>query len=413
MDSLVKITGALQVAAKAITMASVAAIVPALPVAARSELASLREAEHGQLCSSSSETYLHEFVGYGIVMRVTVRAAVAGATGYAGGELLRLLLGHPEVEVGAVTANASAGTPLGQHHPQLIPLGDRLVAETSAEVLADHDVVFLALPHGASSEVAAKLHSDIVVIDCGADFRLSEAQLWQKFYQSPHAGTWPYGLPELPGQRDKLAGARAIAVPGCYPTTATLALLPAITHGLTTAQDVVVVAASGASGAGRSLKPHLLGAELLGSASAYAVGGMHRHTPELLQNFAACGAPAPSVSFTPVLVPMSRGILATCTAPLAEIGASYQETYAAYAEAYADEPFVHLLPEGQWPQTKSVLGSNAVHVQVAVDHDAGRLVAVAVLDNLSKGTAGAAVQCMNLALGLPETTGLSTVGVAP
>jgi N-acetyl-gamma-glutamyl-phosphate reductase len=356
---------------------------------------------------------LHDFVSYGIVMRVTVRVAVAGATGYAGGELLRLLLGHPKVEVGAVTGSASAGTLLGQHHPQLIPLGDRLVAETSAEVLADHDVVFLALPHGASSEVAAKLHSDIVVIDCGADFRLSEAELWQKFYQSPHAGTWPYGLPELPGQRDKLAGARAIAVPGCYPTTATLALLPAITHDLTTAQDVVIVAASGPSGAGRSLKPHLLGAELLGSASAYAVGGMHRHTPELLQNFAACGAPAPSVSFTPVLVPMSRGILATCTAPLAEIGASYQETYAAYAEAYADEPFVHLLPEGQWPQTKSVLGSNAVHVQVTIDHDAGRLVAVAVLDNLTKGTAGAAVQCMNLALGLPETTGLSTVGVAP
>jgi N-acetyl-gamma-glutamyl-phosphate reductase len=220
-------------------------------------------------------------------------------------------------------------------------------------------------------------------------------------------------LPELPGQRDKLAGARAIAVPGCYPTTATLALLPAITHGLTTAQDVVIVAASGPSGAGRSLKPHLLGAELMGSASAYAVGGVHRHTPELLQNFAACGATEPSVSFTPVLVPMSRGILATCTAPLAEPGISHEQTYAVYAEAYADEPFVHLLPEGQWPQTKSVLGSNAVHVQVAVDHDAARLVAVAVLDNLTKGTAGAALQCMNLALGLPETTGLSTVGVAP
>jgi N-acetyl-gamma-glutamyl-phosphate reductase len=288
----------------------------------------------------------------------------------------------------------------------------RLVAETSAEVLADHDVVFLALPHGASGEVAAQLHPDILVIDCGADFRLSEAEAWQKFYQSAHAGTWPYGLPELPGQRDKLAGARAIAVPGCYPTTATLAMLPAITYGLTAAQDVVIVAASGPSGAGRSLKPHLLGAELMGSASAYAVGGVHRHIPELLQNFSACGAPDPSVSFTPVLVPMSRGILATCTAPLAE-GISYEQTYAAYAAAYADEPFIHLLPEGQWPQTKSVLGSNAVHVQVAVDHDAGRLVAVAVLDNLTKGTAGAAVQCMNLALGLPETTGLSMVGVAP
>jgi N-acetyl-gamma-glutamyl-phosphate reductase len=287
------------------------------------------------------------------------------------------------------------------------------VCETSPGVLAGHDVVFLALPHGASAELAAQLHPDTLVIDCGADFRLEQAEAWQRFYQSAHAGTWPYGLPELPGQRDKLAGARAIAVPGCYPTTATLALLPAITHGVTTAHDVVVVAASGPSGAGRALKPHLLAAELMGSASAYSVGGVHRHTPELLQNFAACGASEPSVSFTPVLVPMSRGILATCTAPLSEPEISHDQVYAAYSEVYADEPFVRLLPEGQWPQTKSVLGSNAVQVQVTVDHDAARLVAVAALDNLTKGTAGAAVQCMNLALALPETTGLTTIGVAP
>jgi N-acetyl-gamma-glutamyl-phosphate reductase len=356
---------------------------------------------------------MHEVVNNGILMRVTVQAAVAGATGYAGGELLRLLLAHPDVEVGAVTASANAGTLLGQHHPQLSPLEDRLVCETSPEVLAGHDVVFLALPHGASAELAAQLHPDTLVIDCGADFRLEQAEAWQRFYQSAHAGTWPYGLPELPGQRDKLAGARAIAVPGCYPTTATLALLPAITHGVTTAHDVVVVAASGPSGAGRALKPHLLAAELMGSASAYSVGGVHRHTPELLQNFAACGASEPSVSFTPVLVPMSRGILATCTAPLSEPEISPDQVYATYSEVYADEPFVRLLPEGQWPQTKSVLGSNAVQVQVTVDHDAGRLVAVAALDNLTKGTAGAAVQCMNLALGLPETTGLTTIGVAP
>ena len=346
-------------------------------------------------------------------MLVTVRVAVAGATGYAGGELLRLLLAHSGVEIGALTASASAGTLLGQHHPQLIPLLDRVVGETSANTLADHDVVFLALPHGASGEMAAHLHPDTVVIDCGADFRLEQAEAWERFYQSPHAGTWPYGLPELPGQRDKLAGARAIAVPGCYPTTATLALLPAITHGLTAGRDVVIVAASGPSGAGRSLKPHLLGAELMGSAAAYSVGGVHRHIPELLQNLVACGASEPSVSFTPVLVPMSRGILATCTTPLTQPGISQREAYAAYAESYAEEPFVHVLPEGWWPQTKSVLGSNAVQVQVAVDHDAGRLVAVAALDNLTKGTAGAAVQCMNLALGLPETTGLTTIGVAP
>jgi N-acetyl-gamma-glutamyl-phosphate reductase len=294
-----------------------------------------------------------------------------------------------------------------------MPLADRLVDETSPETLAGHDVVCLALPHGASAEVAAALDPETVVIDCGADFRLDDSDAWQQYYGSDHAGTWPYGLPELPGQRGKLAGARRIAVPGCYPTSATLALLPAITRRLTTAEDVVVVAASGPSGAGRSLKMHLLGSELMGSASAYGVGGVHRHTPELLQNLRACGADAPSVSFTPVLVPMSRGILATCTAPLADPGIAQSEAYAAYAEAYADEPFVHLLPEGQWPQTQSVLGSNAVQLQVAVDRGARRLVAVAALDNLTKGTAGGAIQCMNLALGIPETTGLSSVGVAP
>jgi N-acetyl-gamma-glutamyl-phosphate reductase len=345
-------------------------------------------------------------------MRV-IRVAVAGATGYAGGELLRLLLGHGRVEIGAITAGSSAGSRLGTHQPHLTPLADRVVQETSAEVLAGHDVVFLALPHGASAAVAAQLDPNTVVIDSGADFRLNDPDAWQQFYGTPHAGTWPYGLPELPGQRDKLSGARAVAVPGCYPTTATLALLPAITEGLTAASDVVVVAASGPSGAGRSLKPHLLGSELMGSASAYGVGGVHRHIPELLQNFAACGAPAPSVSFTPVLVPMSRGILATCTAPLTDPDLTQEQAYAAYAESYADEPFVHLLPAGQWPQTQSVLGANTVHIQVAVDRAAGRLVAVAALDNLTKGTAGGAVQCMNLALGIPETTGLPMVGVAP
>jgi N-acetyl-gamma-glutamyl-phosphate reductase len=344
---------------------------------------------------------------------MTYTVGVAGATGYAGGELLRLLLGHPSVTIGAVTAGTSAGSRLGDHQPQLTPLADRVVADTTRESLVDLDVVFLALPHGASADLARHLDPETVVIDCGADFRLADPEAWQQFYGSSHAGTWPYGLPELPGQRDKLSGARRVAVPGCYPTTATLALLPAISHGLTDARDVVIVAASGPSGAGRSLKPHLLGAELMGSASAYGVGGVHRHVPELLQNFTACGADHPTVSFTPVLVPMSRGILATCSTPLRDPGLSSEQAYAAYAEAYADEPFVHLLPPGQWPQTQSVLGANVVHVQVAVDTAAGRLVAVAASDNLTKGTAGGAVQCMNLALGLPETTGLPLVGVAP
>jgi N-acetyl-gamma-glutamyl-phosphate reductase len=347
-----------------------------------------------------------------IIFLVTYKIAVAGCTGYAGGEVLRLLLGHPDVEIGALTAKSSAGSLLGAHQPHLTPLADRRVVDTTIDALAGHDVVFLALPHGASGEVAAQLPAGVLVIDAGADFRLASGDDWQKYYGSPHAGTWPYGLPELPAQRGVLAAGKRIAVPGCYPTAVTLAMMPALRDGIVTGEDVVVVAASGPSGAGKSLRVNLLGAELMGSASAYGVGGVHRHVPELLQNFRLLGAVAPSVSFTPVLVPMSRGILATCTAPLA-VGLTTEQAHARYAAAYADEPFVHVLPMGTWPQTQSILGSNSVHVQVAVDVDARRLVVVSALDNLTKGTAGGAVQSMNLALGLPETTGLPVVGVAP
>jgi len=349
---------------------------------------------------------------WGIIIPMTVKVAVAGATGYAGGELLRLLLAHPEVEIGALTAGSSAGTPLLAHHQHLTPLAGRTVVATTAANLAGHDVVFLALPHGTSAAVAAVLGPDALVVDAGADHRLSDPEQWRKFYGSEHAGTWPYGLPELPGQRAELAKARRIAVPGCYPTTITLALLPALVSGLVTGQDVVTVAASGPSGAGKALKPHLLGAELMGSASAYGVGGGHRHVPEILQNFTRLGAIDPSVSFTPVLVPMSRGILATVTAPLAR-PVTTAEAREVYASAYFAEPFVTVLPEDLWPQTQSILGANGVHVQVAVDQAANRLVVVAALDNLTKGTAGGAIQSMNLALGLPETLGLTTIGVAP
>ncbi|ROR91201.1 N-acetyl-gamma-glutamyl-phosphate reductase [Nocardioides aurantiacus] len=341
-----------------------------------------------------------------------VLVAVAGASGYAGGEVLRLLLAHPDVEIGALTGGSNAGQPLGALQPHLVPLADRVLEETTPETLAGHDVVFLALPHGQSGPVAAQLGEDTVVVDCGADFRLTDAALWEKFYGSEHAGSWPYGLPELPGQRELLAGARRIAVPGCYPTVSTLALAPAVAAGVVAADDLVVVAASGTSGAGKAAKPHLLGSEVMGSASAYGVGGTHRHTPEILQNLGALTEETVRLSFTPVLVPMPRGILATASASVRE-GVGADDLRAVYVSAYADEPFVHLLPEGQWPTTKAVLGSNSVHLQVALDEDAGRAVVVGAVDNLAKGTGGAAVQCMNLALGLSEATGLTTVGLAP
>ena len=341
--------------------------------------------------------------------------AVAGASGYAGGEVLRLLLGHPDARIGAMTAASNAGQPLGGLQPHLGPLADRVLDPTDATHLAGHDVVVLALPHGASGPLAEELGDDTLVIDCGADFRLADPAAWERFYGGAHAGTWPYGLPELPGQREQLRGAKRIAVPGCYPTAATLAMVPALAAGLVE-PDVVVVAASGTSGAGKAAKAHLLGSEVMGNVSAYGVGGTHRHTPEMVQNLSAVAGESVTVSFTPVLVPMPRGILATCSAPLAQgvpAGAAYEQIRQAYTAAYADEPFVHLLPPGHWPQTKAVAGSNAVHLQVAVDEAAGRLVVIGAVDNLAKGTAGAAVQCLNLALGLPETTGLSTVGVAP
>jgi N-acetyl-gamma-glutamyl-phosphate reductase len=250
------------------------------------------------------------------------------------------------------------------------------------------------------------------VIDCGADFRLTEAEAWVEFYGGEHAGSWPYGLPELPGQRDKLRGSNRVAVPGCYPTVSTLALLPAVQHGLVDPAQLVVVAVSGTSGAGKAPKTHLLGAEVMGSASAYGVGGVHRHTPEIEQNLTPYADQPVSVSFTPVLVPMARGILATCSAPVAD-GTDLGALRQAYEDAYRDEPFIHVLPEGQWPQTQATLGANTVQLQVALDQRAGRAIIVAAMDNLTKGTAGGAVQCMNLALGLDEPLALPLVGVAP
>jgi N-acetyl-gamma-glutamyl-phosphate reductase len=344
----------------------------------------------------------------------TKRVAVAGASGYAGGEVLRLLLGHPGVEIGALTGHSNAGESLGTLQPHLVPLAERVLEPTDAETLAGHDVVFLALPHGQSGELAAQLAEDVVVIDCGADYRLTDSDAWEQFYGGDHAGSWPYGLPELPGQRELLAAATRIAVPGCYPTISTLAMVPAVAAGLVE-PDVVVVAASGTSGAGKAAKAHLLGSEVMGNASAYGVGGVHRHTPEIVQNLSGLVDGTVTVSFTPLLVPMPRGILATASAPLAagSRDLSADEAHDVYAKAFADEPFVHLLPPGQWPQTKSVHGSNVVHLQVTVDEAADRLVAVGAVDNLAKGTGGAAVQCMNLALGLDETLGLTTVGIAP
>lgn len=351
---------------------------------------------------------------------MTYSVAVAGGSGYAGGELLRLLAAHPEFEVRTVTGHSSAGRPLVESQPHLRSLAHLTLEETTPEVLDGHDLVFFALPHGASGALTAQLTDVRLAVDCGADHRLASADDWAAFYGGEHHEPWSYGVPELivasaagGKQRANLVGSTRIAAPGCNASTVALSLAPGIAAGVIEARDLVSVLAVGPSGAGKAAKTHLLGAELMGTANPYAVGGTHRHIPEIRQALRGAGAgEEPSISFTPVLVPMSRGILATSTARLAP-GATAVDVRAAWERAYADEPFVHLLPEGHFPRTADALGANTCLLGLAVDEAAGRVVVVAALDNLAKGTAGAAIQSANIALGLPETTGLSVNGVAP
>ena len=348
---------------------------------------------------------------------MTIQVAVAGASGYVGGELLRLIAAHPMLDLGNVTANTNAGEKLGKFHPHIPEFKDRVLLETSVENLSGHEVVFLALPHTKSAELAERLPLHTMVLDCGADFRLQSPEAWEAYYKTPHAGSWPYGLPELTladgsKMRGRLREARRIAVPGCNVTAVSLALAPGLTAGLLEPEEVVSVLSVGSSGAGRALRADLLASELSGSARAYAVGGSHRHIPEIEQNLSLASGKTSSVSFTPVLVPMSRGILAVNTV---KVGPRFSLEYLreVYLDAYRDETFIQVLDEGEFPSTGSVLGSNNVQIGLSFDEHAQRAVIVSAIDNLVKGTAGAAIQSMNIALGLTEQTGLSNVGVAP
>ena len=337
---------------------------------------------------------------------VGVRIAVAGATGYAGGELLRLLSGHPDVELIAVTGHSSTGARVGDVHPNLRSLADLTIAATEPASFAGADLVFLALPHGESGPLAAQLPDDVKVVDLGADHRLLDAATWARYYGGTYAGAWTYGLPELAGQRARIASSTRVAAAGCYATAITLAVAPLIADGVATADDVVVVAASGTSGAGRAAKAHLLGSEVMGDVSVYKVGA-HQHVPEIKQ---ASGAR--TLSMTPMLAPMPRGILATCT--LVPSGPTSADAVTdVLRAAYDTEPFVHVLTGDAGPRTAATAGSNSCHLKAHVDADSGRIIVVAALDNLGKGAAGQALQCANLMLDLPEPTGLAIDGVAP
>lgn len=347
---------------------------------------------------------------------MTFTVAVSGASGYAGGEILRLLADHPDFDVRTVTAHSNAGQPLIAVQPHLRSYTHLTLKDTTAENLAGHDIVFLALPHGASGAIAAQLAPETLVIDCGADHRLESKADWAAFYGGDFHGAWTYGVPELPRlsgtQRDRLAKTKRIAAPGCNASTVALSLAPGIRAGVIEASDVVSVLAVGPSGAGKSLKAHLLGSEILGSANPYSVGGVHRHIPEIQQALRWAGGGDPTISFTPVIVPMSRGILATSTARIVP-GTDAATVRAAWEDAYAGERFVQLLPEGQFPRTADVLGANTALLGLQIDENSGRVVVVAAVDNLVKGTAGAAIQSANIALGLTESTGLPVNGVAP
>lgn len=353
---------------------------------------------------------------------MTYSVAVSGASGYAGGEILRLLAAHPDIEIRTVTAHSNAGQPLIDHQPHLRSLAHLQLQDTTAEVLRGHDIVFLALPHGQSGQYTDALADTPLVIDAGADHRLTQADAWDQFYGGHFHDAWTYGVPELPiaggKQRDRLIGATRIAAPGCNASTVSLSLAPGVAAGVIDPSDIVTVLAVGPSGAGKSLKPNLLAAEVLGTANPYAVGGSHRHIPEIRQALAeaqaqATGTSAPiRISFTPVIVPMARGILATSTAPIAP-GATDADIRGAWEQAYGDETFVQLLPAGSFPRTADVLGANTALMGLAIDRAANRVVVVTAVDNLVKGTAGAAIQSMNIALGLDEAAGLSVNGVAP
>lgn len=324
-----------------------------------------------------------------------------------------MLMDHPEVragrlEIGALTAHANAGQQVVEVLPHLVELHDRVFHETSIETLRGHDIVVLGLPHGHSAQIARQLPESTLVIDLGADFRLIHAADWERYYGSAHAGTWPYGLPEYPGQRAKLATTSRIAVPGCFPTGATVALAPTVQSGLVDG-PIAITSITGTSGAGKAAKVPMLHAEVHGSAKAYNVA-IHRHTPEIKQNLQALSDSPLTVAFTPVLAPMARGILTVATVATTASAAQLRSVYDA---AYGDEPFIHLLPAGAQPITASVLGSNSIHIGIEVDEATGLAVITSAIDNLTKGTAGGAIQSMNIALGFDETAGLPRNGLAP
>ena len=338
-----------------------------------------------------------------------MKTAVIGASGYAGGELLRLLATHPHFEVVSITAHSNAGEQVTSVHPQLQSYAGRRFITSDLVDFSAIELVFLALPHGESAALIAKIPSNVKIVDLGADFRLEDASQWKKYYGGEHAGAWVYGLPELAsGQRDAIKKENRVANPGCYATSICLGIAPAV--GIIDVSDIVVVAASGTTGAGRSAKINLIASEVMGSLTSYKFGGVHQHTPEIEQAISAVAQKPAKISFTPILAPMPRGILSTITAKLNH-PLTTEQAHELYVKAYESEFFVDVLPLGQMPKTSALTGSNKVQIQVAVDEHTDRLIISVAIDNLGKGAAGQAIQNANLICGLAEDAGLSLDGL--
>lgn len=345
-----------------------------------------------------------------------IKVGIIGATGYAGAELVRLLSRHPQVEFGALTSQSYAGKLIWEVFPHLYGLvDDRLEELNLPELVANCDVIFTALPHGHAMPVAeAVWQQGKRLIDLGADFRLKDAAIYQSWYKTEHTAvdllaSAVYGLPEL--YRRQIKDSRIIANPGCYPTSAILGLAPLLTNRLINPESVIIDAKSGVSGAGRglSLKTHF--SETTGNFQAYGVA-THRHTPEIEQELSMLAGVPLTVSFTPHLTPMVRGILSTMYAKLNQ-DMTTGEVLAIYRRFYEGERFVRVLPEGKLPSTKAVAGSNCCDIAVTVDTRTKRVIVLSAIDNLIKGAAGQAVQNLNVMLGLPEDTGLDFAGMYP
>ena len=336
-----------------------------------------------------------------------MKIAVVGASGYAGGELLRLLSGHPEFEISYIAAGSNAGELITNLHPQLTNFIGRKFEATKVGMINKCQLVFTALPHGESAKLISQVDKSVKIVDLGADFRLQNSEAWKKYYGGEHAGSWVYGLPELVDHKE-ISNSTQVANPGCYATAIALSVAPVLP--IIDSKDIVVVAASGTTGAGRSAKVNLIGSEVMNNLTSYKFGGVHQHTPEIEEVLSKVGNKHVKISFTPILAPMPRGILATVTAKLTT-NSSAESVRESFSNYYKNSKFVTLLPAGSMPMTSAVLGSNNVQIQVAVDEHVDRVVISTAIDNLGKGAAGQAIQNANLMCGFAEDTGLQNLGV--